>query len=144
MEKELEQVFLSAKLRLTEPRRRVFKVFINTTKPLTITEVIERCPQVDRVSVYRTVDLFRKLRVIDTVMVGWKQYYELAAPFTEHHHHIYCRDCGMVKEIHSKALEAIVQDIAEKHGFASVEHGFEITGQCEKCRDGHKSTYNEN
>lgn len=98
-----------------------------------IRDIIVACPGVDRVSIYRTLDLFASLNVAEIVPLGWKQRYELTSPFKPHHHHLYCVNCGMLIDIHSQKLEQLVAAIAREHEFAPSEHKFEISGLCSHC-----------
>lgn len=51
-----------------------------------------------------------------------------------HHHHLVCRECGHVVEIHDCAVEEWSRKLALKHGFAEIEHQAELTGTCANCR----------
>lgn len=122
-------------LRLTQPRMVVFAALEHATKPLAISAIITACPAVDRVSVYRTIDLFSRTGIVVSTLHGWKQRYELAAPFRPHHHHLICTQCGRIIDIHSKKLEYIVAYIAARHQFEAHAHTFEIKGLCHNCHE---------
>lgn len=140
MNTELNEIFRTVGLRLTEPRLKVFNALKATNKPMSIVDISKTCPDVDKVSVYRTIDLFTKLRIVTTVPHGWKSLYELAAPFSPHHHHLVCEKCGNLTEIHSHTLEAIIEDLTNEHGFIPSGHHFEITGVCRECTHTHTFT----
>lgn len=50
-----------------------------------------------------------------------------------HHHHLICRECGLVVELHDCALAEWSKGIAERHGFQQVEHQAELVGLCARC-----------
>ncbi|MFY9265397.1 MAG: transcriptional repressor [Solirubrobacterales bacterium] len=50
-----------------------------------------------------------------------------------HHHHLTCRDCGKVVELHDCSLADWSRKIAGEHGFQRVEHQAELLGTCAKC-----------
>lgn len=50
-----------------------------------------------------------------------------------HHHHLTCRDCGKVVELHDCTLADWSRRIAAEHGFSHVEHQAELTGLCDRC-----------
>lgn len=133
MKPDIRKLFLTRGLRVTAPRLKVFDILEKATAPLSIADIIRMCPSVDRVSIYRTIDLFTRQGITVGIAHGWKQHYELAAPFRPHHHHLLCIKCGATAEVHSKELEEIVARIASKHNFSSSAHTFEITGLCKKC-----------
>lgn len=130
---ELEVIFATHHLRLTKPRQVVFAALKAAQAPLAIGDIVKLCPQIDRVSIYRTLDVFVKLGIAEAVPVGWKQRYELTSPFQAHHHHLYCTNCGKLVDIHSKKLELVIASIARDYDFTPREHTFEVSGLCQKC-----------
>lgn len=131
----IETIFSRHRLRLTTPRRRVFESLKLADHPLSHAELIAVNPQIDRVSVYRTVALFVEVGIIVTVPYGWKQRYELAAPFRPHHHHLICVKCGRVEELQSEKLEKMIYSMAEDRAFNVTHHTFEISGFCNNCKN---------
>lgn len=134
MHNELETVFAKEGYRLTSPRRAVFDALHKSEAPLAIAAIIKACPDVDRVSIYRTLELFTQLGISEIIPFGWKQRYELTSPFKPHHHHLYCTSCATLIDIHSQKLEQIVATIARDYGFRPATHKFEITGLCADCQ----------
>jgi len=133
METELARIFSKANLRLTTPRIAIFTALKESDNPLTTTEIIAACPDIDKVSVYRTIKLFTTLNVVTPITRGWKQLYELSAPFHPHHHHMTCTVCGSVVDIKSPQIETLVQKISEQYSFIPSSHHFEMQGICQSC-----------
>lgn len=50
-----------------------------------------------------------------------------------HHHHLICRSCGKVVEIHDCSLGEWGSKIGAEYGFSSVEHLAELHGTCREC-----------
>lgn len=50
-----------------------------------------------------------------------------------HHHHLICRRCGTVVEVHSDVVEDWAQASAKEHGFVDVGHVLDIYGVCSSC-----------
>ncbi len=135
MEKQFVDLLAKNMYRITMPRRQVFDVLKKSSRPLSIVELTtELSTIVDAASVYRTIDLFTKLGITTVVTHGWKQRYELAAPFRPHHHHLVCSSCGKATEIHSKKIESLIATISVEEGFMPLNHMFEITGLCRQCK----------
>lgn len=134
MKPDIHAFFASHKLRTTAPRLAVFNTLENSLTPISIIDIIKANPTIDKVSVYRSVDLFVQLGIAATVPYGWKQRYELAAPFRPHHHHSRCTKCGYINEIHSPELEHLIEAMAANHGFRATSHTFEINGLCATCQ----------
>lgn len=47
-----------------------------------------------------------------------------------HHHHLVCRTCGRTVEFLAPELEAAMTQIAQRNGFADLDHTLEVFGQC--------------
>ncbi|HMH70669.1 MAG TPA: Fur family transcriptional regulator [Candidatus Saccharimonadales bacterium] len=137
MKRDFLKTLANNSLRTTRPRIVIFEVFERAAKPLSTTEIIRQCPEVDKVSVYRTIALFLKLHIIESTAHGWKQHYELATPFRPHHHHLFCTRCKNIVEIHSDALEHVIHIIASERTFQPTGHTFEISGLCKSCQKLH-------
>lgn len=130
----IEELIASNGYRLTAPRRSVFTELQTATRPLSIAELSELCRDIDRVSIYRTLNLFSTLNIINVIAVGWKKQYELAGPFKPHHHHLQCVSCGELVAIDTPRLEGIVTDLATSHGYQLAHHHIELHGICKKCQ----------
>jgi len=90
---------------------------------------------VDRASVYRTVELFEKLGIVQRVQIGWKYRLELSDAFNPHHHHIHCTVCGSIVSLkEDEALERIIHGLAQNAGFALTAHQLELSGTCQQCQ----------
>lgn len=90
--------------------------------------------QIDRASLYRTIDLFERLGIVQRIYIGWKYKIELSDIFTHHHHHISCLGCGKVVAItEENEIESLIHDLAARHGFSAQTHQLEIRGYCQQC-----------
>ena len=129
----LESILEQHNLRTTTPRKAVFEVLKKHEKPIFIGQIVKSCPKVDRVSIYRTIELFEKLNIVQTFHIGFKKGYELAEPFREHHHHIHCKSCQQITPIQSDQLEQTIKQIAKSHDYELSSHHIELWGTCKKC-----------
>lgn len=133
MNPDIRATLATHSLRVTAPRLAVFDVLLSTPTPLSVADIAKRCPAIDKVSIYRTIETFAQIGVVAVIMHGWKQRYELAEPFKPHHHHLHCTACGAITEIHSGEVETVIKTIAAQYGFQPTDHMFEITGLCAGC-----------
>ena len=120
--------------RLTQPRRLLFEVLADTDQPRSLTTIHELLSTIDRSSIYRTLTLYQQLNIVRVVHVGWKKLYELAEPFSPHHHHLQCTVCGELLDIDTPALEHLTESIAHHYGYTLTSHHFELEGICSRCR----------
>lgn len=89
----------------------------------------------DRASVYRTVDVFEKLHIIQRFQKGKDTMIELTGAFSDHHHHLYCIRCGLTIAIPGSAsIEAALLRAAVNAGFAADTHIIEVNGLCAGCQ----------
>lgn len=96
--------------------------------------LVERAGEVDRASVYRAVDLFERLRVVQRLNTGWKYKLELSDKFSEHHHHLTCISCGRTTPMNGAELETLITKLAAGHNFRPTAHQIEIQGLCAQCQ----------
>ena len=131
--KPFEDTLREAGYSVTSARRRVFKAMQNQG-PLTMHEVIERSKGVDRASVYRTIDLFEEVGIVERLQSGWKYRLELSDPFHEHHHHATCLNCGRSFDIpEDTRLEVRLYEVADLIDFQLERHQLELQGYCKDC-----------
>ena len=99
-------------------------------------DIVAGChDKVDRASVYRTIQLFEQLGVVQRLQIGWKYKLELSDKFSTHHHHLSCVKCGSTIAIdEDAALEQRMRLLAKQHGFLPQDHQLEIRGLCESCQ----------
>lgn len=133
-EKLLRKILADNRLKVTKPRLTVFHLLLKQS-PKSVTELVEQSKgSVDRVSIYRVVDLFEKLGIARRVTIGWKYKIELSELFLEHHHHITCLGCGKVVAVHEHAaIGHALHTLAHGTGFTVTSHQLELQGYCEKC-----------
>jgi Fur family ferric uptake transcriptional regulator len=118
---------------LTKPRLAVFNALLGE-EPVSMHELVEKVPSIDRASVYRTVSLLEELGVILRINIGWKYKLELSEMFSAHHHHICCTACGKIVALNERALERVVDRLSALHDFIPVAHQIEIQGLCSNCQ----------
>jgi len=118
---------------VTKARLAVFEALLGE-EPLAMREVVARTKGVDRASVYRAIDLFEKLGIVQRLNSGWKYKIELSDKFAAHHHHLSCVGCGKTIAISGHELETFIDQLATHYGFAPTAHQIEIQGYCKACR----------
>lgn len=120
--------------RVTSARLALFEAFFSAG-PLSLREVFEKTNnQLDRVSIYRNIELFESLSIIHRINIGWKYKLELSDTFVSHHHHLSCVSCGKVIDINEEAqLSEFITQTTERYDFKPLHHQFEISGYCTDC-----------
>ncbi len=122
--------------RLTPQRMLIVSIIHDSEGHVTAEEVhsrvVEQYPFVDISTVYRTLQLLKKLRLLsETDLGGGRVEYELTQE--ARHHHLVCRKCGGTFALDDEVIDPLRARLMEKHGFeADMEH-FAIFGVCEGC-----------
>lgn len=131
---DFEKTLKRNRQNITAARRKVF-ISLQKSNPLTMAELVAACrPEINRSSVYRTIELFDKLGIISRIQIGWKYKLELSEPYQQHHHHLYCIRC-----MHTFALpedfilEQRLHSLATDASFTPISHQIEISGICGTC-----------
>lgn len=118
---------------VTRQRLRAFTALQEADEPITTVQLATRLSGLDKVSVYRTVELFQEIGIVHRVWTGFKSKIELAEAFSTHHHHFSCTKCGATIAVESQPLEKSLHDLESKHGFELTQHSVELSGFCAKC-----------
>jgi Fur family transcriptional regulator, ferric uptake regulator len=131
---------LAAKgVRLTAQRRAVVESIQAAGEHLDasalLTQARIRQPNIDRATVYRTIDLLKRLRLIDELdlmhLKGEKHFYEVKT--RRDHVHLACFQCGRIEEFSSIAFEKLKSELATQTGFEVRVTRLEVGGRCRTC-----------
>ena len=121
----------------TRPRAAVFHALASASSPVTAEEIHSRLaaePGGERVnlsSVYRTVNLLRRLRVVRTLrMLDGARRFELAGS-DRHDHSLLCEVCGRTEVVRGCPLDGTA------FGAGVRAHRLELYGLCRRCAGGH-------
>ncbi len=83
-------------------------------------------------TIYRTLGLLREAGIVEQrSFTDGRAIFELAIP-DEHHDHLICIDCGIVKEFENEEIEALQLKIANSLGFSLSSHKLELYARCLK------------
>lgn len=129
-------------VRITAQRRAVLEAMEQAAEHLDAAELLarasRRAPGLDRATVYRTIDLLKRLGLVDELdlmhVEGEKHYYEIRPD--KEHAHATCVECGRVVEFDSPQLEQIRKEVSYRLAFEVQVARLEIGGRCAACRAG--------
>ena len=123
----IQQKVKEAGYKLTPQREKVFSFVEKHNGIFCASQIIKAMPKMDKVSIYRTLELLAELDIIhDAVQLEGQQYYEVHQEGS-HHHHIVCTKCLV--------SDCISCDMPTKKilGFSHVHHSLTMTGLCTSC-----------
>jgi Fur family ferric uptake transcriptional regulator len=104
-----EQLLSDANLHATANRMRVLEVVGDNSFPLSagdIYKTLERSDTINRVTVYRILDLLVDHGVVDRISTGGRAFYYDLAPNDYHrpNPHFYCKNCGQMECLSPESL----------------------------------------
>ncbi|HAZ12160.1 MAG: hypothetical protein A2X86_01195 [Bdellovibrionales bacterium GWA2_49_15] len=139
--KDLLEILKANNMRIT-PARRFLLQFILDNKDKksgkftlkTITQFMEKIlPGVNRSSIYRNIETFKKLDIIQEVSLPSGNFFQYVLDCKVHHFYI-CKSCGKASIGHKKLFDKIQTALKDIHGFAKANLSIVFYGYCAKCR----------
>lgn len=123
--------------RLTPQRMMVLKAIENSASHISAEEiyvqVVEKYPHVNISTVYRTLDLLKRLGlVMETDLGGGRVRYHPAD--RGHHHHLVCQECGAIIDLDEAMLQPLKDILRRKYDFDADLRHLAIFGRCARCR----------
>ncbi len=96
-------------------------------------QVASRYFNVNISTVYRTLELLKKLNMVYEVDLGEGRI-RYHAEESGHHHHLVCQNCGDVIDIDEATLSSLRDILLLDHDFRAELKHVAIFGLCKKCR----------
>ena len=142
MSNKSKDILLEHNSSITNPRILVLEQLLKVKKPISIDSLLSSLNnQVATSTLYRVLNDLQKINIIsqflspeNTTMV------ELTLNESGHHHHLFCKGCGDVTDIElslgfEQKLSNEVKMLEKTLGFLIDDHGLELIGECNACRD---------
>jgi Fur family ferric uptake transcriptional regulator len=124
--------------RLTPQRRAVATVLDGEHVHLTAEQVLAGArrivPELSQATVYNTLNELVAMGEVNEVRVrGTASQYD--PNVGDDHHHLVCRSCGMVYDVHPAGLGSLVLARNERHGFSVDQLEVTFRGVCSLCAE---------
>jgi Fur family transcriptional regulator, ferric uptake regulator len=128
--------------RLTEPRRAVAGLVEEREGHFTAADLVDdarrRYPGIGRATVFRALDLFASLKLVERVdLPAGGHAYVTCDP--THHHHAICTACGRSLDLADMGLAQVLREAGQRLGFRITSHRLELFGVCEACQSAGRS-----
>ena len=94
----------------------------------------QRVPRLSLSTVYRNLQLFKKLGLVDEHHLG-EEHHHYEARGTAEHCHLVCLGCGKVVELLCPVTEQMREDIGKEHDFEIARTELHLEGYCRMCRE---------
>jgi len=96
-------------------------------------QVATKYPQVNISTVYRTLELLKRLGLIYEINLGEGRI-RYHSEGKGHHHHLVCQKCGAVIDIDESTLARLKDVLLHRYNFSAQLRHVAIFGLCENCR----------
>lgn len=122
--KQFSDKLIQAGCKVTKIRLAVLEYLSMNHISLSARDLHKKLKHFNRASVYRTLNLFEELHIINVEIIQKEKIYCFA---NKPHHHIICKKCGHSQKIDCK------HSFGEFKNFTDVHHRLTLTGVCNKC-----------
>ena len=122
--------------RLTPQRMMVMSAIANSEHHISAEEiyvqVVAKYPHVNISTVYRTLELLKRLNLVtETDLGGGRVRYHPADK--GHHHHLVCQECGAIIDLDESVLSSLKSRLLQEYKFSADLRHLAIFGRCSKC-----------
>jgi Fur family ferric uptake transcriptional regulator len=136
--KNLVEVLAEEGYRLTPQRMMIISAIEESDHHISAEEiyaqVVARYPNVNISTVYRTLELLKRLNLVtETDMGEGRVRYHPADK--GHHHHLVCQQCGEIIDLDESLLDPLKEALYKQYGFTAELRHLAILGRCAKCSE---------
>lgn len=135
----LRDRLLASGLRMTRQRAALLRILEEADLHMDAATLLERARQevdIDRATVYRTLEALKKNGLIDELdlmhLRGEMHYFE--ARTRREHFHLACLCCGEIREMEHPLFDALKIAIEQTKGFTVTTARLEVGGTCAACQ----------
>lgn len=143
MEFDSKKILSKNKVSITNPRIIVLETLLELKKPIAIDDLYTLVKNnVAKSTFYRVLSDLKEINILqefnspDNINIV-----ELVLENTQHHHHLFCNDCGEIVDINlsndfEEYLQNEVRKLQQKVNYLSIEnHSLELFGKCSGCKN---------
>ncbi|MCP3871583.1 MAG: transcriptional repressor [Desulfobacteraceae bacterium] len=133
-----KELLKSVHLEPTEKRLRVLEVIGNNTFPLSASDIhdtLDRNQSINRVTVYRILDLLVDKKIVDRISTGGRAAYYGLGPNEHHqaHPHFYCKSCGQMDCLNPGAMAVEMSNFKKTFPGRIDKLELRLDGICKNC-----------
>lgn len=135
---DYENMLVSSKLEATVNRIKVLEAVGSNNYPLTakdIFKIVDRSQSMNRVTVYRILDLLVERKILERLSVGSRAAYYGLAPNEHHapHPHFYCTRCGQMDCLRAEAIDINADSLKKTFPGEIKRVEVRVDGICKNC-----------
>jgi len=123
--------------RMTPQRQMILSAIASSHDHISAEEIYAQAaakyPDVNISTVYRTLELLKKLDMVYEIDLGEGRI-RYHAEESGHHHHLVCQECGTVIDIDEATLSSLRDILMRDYHFQAELRHVGVFGTCEDCR----------
>ncbi len=123
--------------RLTPQRMMILSAIENSDNHISAEEiyaqVVARYPNVNISTVYRTLELLKRLGLVTETDLGEGRV-RYHPREKGHHHHLVCQECGAIIDLDESLLAPLKSALLREYKFSADLRHLAILGRCVNCR----------
>ena len=134
----LKETLQKEGLRYTQQRQEIWNELCSSDEHRDAEEIFftlrKRGLNISRATVYRTIDVLVKNKLIDKLDIGdGRARFEYNEKYL-HHDHLICTRCGKIVEFYNDEIEDLQNKIAKQYNFKLLDNSHQLFGICEDCQ----------
>ena len=135
---DYEGLLEASGLGYTLNRHRILEVIGNNSSPLSaqqIYDILSRTATINRVTVYRILDLLVEKSLVDRINGGGRSFLYGLSPNDNHpaHPHFYCKSCGNLECLNPQSLNVDLQPMQRTFPGMIENVAIRVDGVCKNC-----------
>ena len=127
---KIKKVLKNEGFRLTKQRKAVWDELESSNDHYDADRIYENIKakniSVSRATVYRTLDVLSKNKLIRKLDVGDGRIRYETKVSKDHHDHMICLETGKIIEFYDEDLEKLQDEIAKKYGYKVIRHSHQL------------------
>ena len=132
------ELLRGADLELTDNRLRVLEVVGSNNYPLPAADIyatVARSGRINRVTVYRILDLLVEQGLVERISTGGRAFYYGLAPNDHHrpHPHFYCLRCGRMDCLNPESMDVDAEALLKTFPGRIDKVEVRVDGVCRNC-----------
>ena len=122
--------------RPTPQRQAILEMLHQTDEHITAENIYDRVrarlPRANKSTVYRTLELLKKLNLVAETNLGGNSvcYHHIEQA---HHHHLVCQECGAIIDLDESVVSPFKDALLREYGFIADLKHLAIFGRCVNC-----------
>lgn len=143
MKQHVQQLVSSLRdegFRITPQRVAIVEYLMGTVDHPSAEQIYQKVkkeyPMVSLSTVYKTLDLLRKKRLVNEIDVNGESRFDAN---TGEHINLVCLSCGKIEDIDESSVKEICAKAAKKSRYLIVRSNFDLYGYCSYCKSKFKN-----